>query len=211
MSREGPESAARSLDEQRLEFAQRRGLAMPLAGLIAWSVVGVGGLSLPKVPAVWLLFGATGSIVYLGMFISRFTGENFLDRSRPKNAFDGLFFHAVAMSLLVYAIAIPFFLLDYTSLPLTVGILAGLMWVPLSWIIQHWVGLFHGIARTLLVTLTWYVFPGARFVAVPLVIVVLYAITIVILEQRWRRLGVVHQTSTTLSSSQRRPAHEADH
>lgn len=181
--------AFRSLDEQRLEFARRRGIAMPLAGLIAWSVVGVGGVTLPKILAVWLLFGATGSIVGLGVFISRFTGENFLDRSKPPNAFDNLFLHTVAMALLVYAIAIPFFLLDYTSLPLTVGILSGLMWVPLSWLIQHWVGLFHGISRTLLVTLTWYLFPNARFVAVPLVIVVLYAITIVILEQRWRRLG----------------------
>src|SRR5262245_27221302 len=113
MSRAEPPSTSRSLDEQRLEFAHRRFLAMPLAGLIAWSVVGVGGITLPRAPAVWLLFGATGSIAYLGMFLSRFTGENFLDRSRPRNAFDSLFFHAVAMALLVYAIALPFFLLDY--------------------------------------------------------------------------------------------------
>jgi len=72
--------------------------------------------------------------------ISRFTGENFLDKNKPKNVFDSLFFYCVAMALLVYAIAIPFFRVDYTSLPLTVGILAGLMWVPLSWIIQHWSG-----------------------------------------------------------------------
>jgi hypothetical protein len=87
-----------SLDEQRMEFARRRGLAMPLAGLIAWSVVGVGGATLPAGPEVWLLFILTGSIVYLGMFISRFTGENFLDRTRPQNAFDALFFHTVGMA-----------------------------------------------------------------------------------------------------------------
>jgi hypothetical protein len=52
------------------------------------------------------------------------------------------------MALLVYAIAIPFFLIERTSLPLTVGILTGLMWLPFSGMIQHWVGLFHGIART---------------------------------------------------------------
>src|SRR5512136_2897747 len=126
MSRADTQVASRSLEEQRVEFARRRGLAMPLAGLIAWSVVGIGGATLPPVPEVWLLFGATGSIAYLGMLISRFTGENFLDRNRPRNAFDGLFLHAVAEALLVYAIAIPFFLVDYTSLPLTVGILAGL-------------------------------------------------------------------------------------
>ena len=193
-------TTSRSLDEQRMEFARRRGLAMPLAGLIAWSVVGVGGATLPAGPEVWLLFILTGSIVYLGMFISRFTGENFLDRTRPKNAFDALFFHTVGMALLVYAIAIPFFLKDYTSLPLTVGILSGLMWVPVSWILEHWIGLFHGIARTLLVLATWYSFPHVRFVAVPAVIVGIYAITIFVLERRWRGINRAHQVVANTQS-----------
>ena len=180
---------SRSLEEQRLEFARRRGLAFPLAGLIAWTVVGIGGATLPPILEVWLLFIVTGSIAYFGMFISRFTGENLLDRTRPKNVFDGLFLHTVGMCLLVYAIAIPFFLKDYTSLPLTVGILSGLMWVPLSWILQHWIGLFHAITRTLLVVAAWYVFPHARFVAVPAVIVGIYLITIFVLERRWRGIN----------------------
>ena len=159
---------------------------MPIAGTIAWSVVGLAGLFLSPIGAVWTLFIATGSIVYLGIVISRFTGENFTDKSRPKNTFDRLFFSTIAEALLVYAIAIPFFIRDYTSLPLTVGILTGLMWVPVSWIIQHWVGVFHGVARTLLVLATWIAFPHQRFVAVPFVIVLIYLVTIVILERRWR-------------------------
>jgi hypothetical protein len=189
-----------SLEEQRMEFARRRGLAMPLAGLIAWSVVGVGGATLSAVPETWLLFIMTGSIAYSGIFISRFTGENFLDRTRPKNAFDALFLHTVGMALLVYAIAIPFFLKDYTSLPLTVGILSGLMWVPLSWILEHWIGLFHGIARTLLVVATWYSFPHVRFVAVPAVIVGIYAITIFVLERRWRGINLAQQVVANAQS-----------
>src|SRR5438309_11929115 len=141
----------RSLDEQRAEYARRRGLAMPLAGLIVWTLIGIAGAFPPPILAVWSLFIGTGFIAYLGMMLSRFTGENFLDKNKPKNVFDSLFFHCVAMALLVYAIAVPFFRVDYTSLPLTVGILAGLMWVPLSWIIQHWVGIFHTVARTVLV------------------------------------------------------------
>jgi hypothetical protein len=137
---------ARSLDEQRAEYARRRGLAMPLAGLIAWTLIGIAGASLPPTLAVWL-------------------------------------------ALLVYAIAIPFFRVDYTSLPLTVGILSGLMWIPFSWIIQHWVGIFHTVTRTVLVTAAWYLAPHGRFVVIPAVIVGVYAVTIVILEQRWRAVG----------------------
>jgi hypothetical protein len=175
----------RSLDVQRREFASRRFLAMPLAGTVAWLAVAVGGVLAPR--SAWLiLFIATGSIAYLGIGLSKLTGEDFLDKTRPKNAFDSLFFHTVAMSLLVYGIAIPFFMVAPTSLPLSVGILSGLMWLPVSWIIQHWVGIFHAVARALLVVATHYLFPQQRFVAIPLVIVATYAVTIVVLEQRWR-------------------------
>jgi ethanolamine transporter EutH len=183
-----PAPTLRTLDEQRREFAQRRGLAMPLAGVVAWSIVGVAGVFLPPGPEAWVLFGATGAILYLGLLFSRFTGENFLDKQRPKNVFDGLFLRTVAMAVLVYAIAIPFFQADYTSLPLSVGILSGLMWLPFSWIIGHWVGTFHALARTALVTAGWYLFPTLRFVVVPAVIVMIYAVTIVVLEARWRRM-----------------------
>ena len=178
----------RTLDEQKRDFASRRFLAMPLAGMIAWVVVGVAGATLAPFPATMVLFIATGSIAYLGMFVSRFTGEHFLDRSKPRNTFDSLFFHTVGMALLVFAIAIPFFLVDYTSLPLMVGILTGLMWLPTSWLMEHWVGIFHGLTRTLAVVGAWYLWPESRFVAIPIVIVLIYAITILILETRWRRL-----------------------
>lgn len=175
-----------SLDAQRQDFASRRFLAMPLAGMLAWAAVAAGGAILPLGQAALALFVATGSIAYLGMFLSRFTGEHFLDRSRPKNAFDGLFFMTVAMALLAYGIAIPFFRIDATSLPLSVGILSGMMWLPVSWLIGHWIGIAHAVARTALVVAAWYVFPDARFVAVPLVIVGIYVFTIVVLERRWR-------------------------
>jgi hypothetical protein len=176
----------RSLEEQRAEFASRRLIAMPIAGTIAWALVGVAGLFLSPWRASMALFVATGSILYLGMAISKLTGENMLDRSRPKNVFDRLFFYGVIQALLVYAIAIPFFLKDHTSLPLTVGILTGLMWMPLSWIIDHWAGLFHSIGRTVIVLMVWLAFPQRRFVAVPFAIVGIYLITIVVLELRWR-------------------------
>ena len=182
-----PINPPRNLDEQRREFAQRRFLAMPLAGAVAWTVVGVGGIFLRPGLEVWLLFGAVGSILYLGIFFSRFTGENFLDKQRSKNAFDGLFLRTIGEAVLVFAIAIPFFRENYTSLPLSVGILSGLMWLPFSWIIGHWIGTFHTLTRTSLVTAVWYWLPRFRFVAVPAVIVAIYAVTIIALETRWRR------------------------
>lgn len=175
------------LEQQRREFAARRFLAMPLAGTIAWVIVAIAGVVAPGM--AWLvLFAATGSIVYLGMGLSKVTGEDFLDRSRPPNAFDALFFHTVGMALLVYAIAIPFFLEEPTSLPLSVGILTGLMWLPVSWLIGHWIGYVHASVRTAGVVAAWYAWPSHRYVAVPLVIVAVYLVTILVLERRWRSM-----------------------
>ncbi|MEK8029879.1 hypothetical protein AACH06_03515 [Ideonella sp. DXS29W] len=185
----GADGQAISLDAHRAEFARRRFLAMPLAGTLAWVVVGVAGATLPPAQATLVLYIATGCIAYLGMLISRFTGEHFMDRSRPKNPFDALFMSTVGMAVLVYSIAIPFAMCDSSSVPLSVGILTGLMWLPLSWVIQHGVGVFHTVLRTLLVLTAWLAFPQHRLTLIPAVIVGVYLVTIVVLERRWRMLA----------------------
>lgn len=178
--------SVRSLEQQRLEFSQSRFLAMPIAGTIAWTVIGIAGAFVPVGLATWILFICTGMIFMLGLFIARFVGEDLTGKTRNNNEFDKLFFQSVLMSWLVFAIAIPFFMIEPTSLPLSVGILAGLMWLPFSWIIQHWVGMFHTFTRTALVTIAWFAFPDQRFVIIPAVIVVIYLITIGVLATRQR-------------------------
>ncbi|MEZ5059195.1 MAG: hypothetical protein R2879_19340 [Saprospiraceae bacterium] len=176
----------RTLEDQRIEFSNRIFLATPLAGLIVWTIIGIVGIFFSEFVAVWSIFIGTGSIVYLGLFLSKFTGENFLEKGKPKNDFDTLFLFSTGQAVLVYSIAIPFFLLDHTSLPMTVGILTGLMWLPFSWIIQHWVGIFHALSRTAIILLLWYLLPDLRFVTIPFAIVLHYVITILILRSRKR-------------------------
>jgi len=174
----------RTLEEQRIDFSNQKFLATPLAGLIVWTIVGFSGMFFSDFVAVWTIFIGTGSIVYLGLFLSKFTGENFLDKSKPKNEFDTLFLFTAAQAILVYSIAIPFFLVDYSSLPMTVGILTGLMWLPFSWIIKHWVGIFHTLTRTVTIVALWYLLPEHRFIAIPFSIVVIYILTLWILNSR---------------------------
>ena len=95
----------RSLEEQRIEFSNRKFLATPLAGLIVWTLIGFIGIFFSDFVAVWSIFIGTGSIVYLGLFISKYTGENFLDKNKPKNEFDSLFMFTVFQAVLVYSIA----------------------------------------------------------------------------------------------------------
>lgn len=184
-----------TLEQQRAEFIKRRFLATPLTGMMVWLLIGLVGLVASKMVAVWSIFIGTGSIAYIGIFVSKLTGEDFLAKDRPKNTFDTLFFYSVGMAVLVYSIAIPFFMIDYTSLPLTVGILTGLMWLPFTWIIKSNIGTFHALARTALVVVLWFVLPDHRFTVIPLAIVLVYFITIVALEKRWRSINNVSSSN----------------
>lgn len=184
--------AEQSLDIQRSEFASRKFMAVPIAGAIAWLAIGICGVSLPGVFAKSMsIFVGTGSILYLAIIVARFTGEDFLGRDRPKNIFDHFFLLNVAQAVAVYAIAIPFFMIERESLPMTVGILTGLMWIPFSGYIEHWVGFFHAGARTLLVLVLWYALPEWRFVSIPFAIVGVYVVTIFVLFQRHQRMRKV--------------------
>lgn len=180
MARQSP-----SLDQQQAEFLQARFMAMPIAGALCWTGVGVGSLINPEM--AWLiLFIGTGAILHVGMALAHLTGEDLFGKQRNTPFFDRIFFLGVVEAVLVYAVAIPFFLVEPTSLPLTVGILTGLMWVPFSGLIHHWVGLFHAVFRTTGILAAWYLWPYARFTAIPAVVVVAYAFTLVVLYRRWQ-------------------------
>jgi len=170
-----------TLRELRAEFGQSRFLAMPIAGTIAWAVAGILGGRLNPMGASRALFICTGMIFPMGIAVGKLIGEDVLAKG---NELDRLFGLNVLMANLVWAIAIPFWMVEKTSLPLSLGVLAGLMWVPFSWMLQHWVGLFHAIARTVLVVIAWFAFPQQRFSIIPGIIVAIYIVSIVALLRR---------------------------
>ncbi|WP_421132280.1 DUF7010 family protein [Alteromonas sp. A079] len=180
---------ALTLEQERTLFKQRRFVAMPLAGTIVWAALGFLAPFVSDYVITWALYIGTGAIFYLGAGLSYVTGERFFSKDRQHTSFDTLFYVGMVMSLLVFAIALPIASIDHTTLPLSIGILAGLMWMPLSWAIEHWVGYFHTIARTLGIVAAWYCFPEARIEAISAVIVVVYLISLVALESRYQSIS----------------------
>jgi len=172
-----------TLGELRAEFGQSRFLAMPIAGTLAWSVAGILGAILPTDSASLALFICTGFIFPLGLLIAHLTGEDLLG-TKSNNELDRLFGLTILMANFVWGIGIPFYMIEPSSLPLSVGIFLGLMWIPFSWMIQHWIGMFHAIARTALVVAAWLLFPDLRFVLIPALIVIIYLISIYVLIKR---------------------------
>ena len=185
---QAPSTTTLTLEQERTLFKQSRFIAMPLAGTLVWAILGLTAPFVSDFVITWLLYIGTGSIFYLGAGLSYVTGERFFAKDKVITSFDRLFFVGLIMSLMVFGIALPVAAIDHTTVPLSLGILAGLMWMPLSWAIQHWVGYFHTITRTIAIVTVWYLFPEARVEAISAVIVVIYAISLYVLEMRYRNL-----------------------
>lgn len=182
------QSSPLSLEEQREDFKKNRFITMPLAGTIVWALLGISAPFVSELTITWMLYIGTGAIFYLGAGLSYLTGERFFAKSVAKNSFDRLFFVGMIMSLMVFAIALPVAAIDHTTVPLSIGILAGLMWMPLSWAIEHWIGYFHTLTRTFGIVAAWYLFPDARVEAISAVIVAVYIVSLITLERRFQSI-----------------------
>ncbi|WP_394201963.1 DUF7010 family protein [Shewanella waksmanii] len=181
---------AKSLEQYREEYKQKKLITMPIAGAIVWLLLGITALVVPAKNMVLPVYIGTGCIFYLALFISRFTGEKLLVKKAQRNPFDTLFLYTLGMSWCAFAVAIPFGLENYTAVPMAIGIVSGLMWLPISWSLEHNVGIIHTVLRTVLIVIAWYVFPEQRFIVIPFVIVFVYAISLYQLLSRYQQVKV---------------------
>ena len=168
-----------SLAELRLNYKRKRHIAVPIAGAICWAVAGVLGAALPVRSAPVALFICVGMIFPVALLVGRLLDENIMARDELSD----LVFKSILAASLFWGVIIPFYILDPSSVPLSLGIVFGIPWMVLSWVIGHWIGSIHAIARTVLVVLTWWFFPEYRFVAIPGVIVVIYLVSILVLAR----------------------------
>jgi len=188
-----------TLDQELQAFRQRRFLAMPLAGTLAWIGIALAGQLLAPRWHLLSVYVLTGVIVYIGMGLSKLTGEDFMAKANKGNRFNQIFMLCVGQALLAYAIAIPFAVVKPESAVFMVGMLTGFMWLPSAWLIGHWIGAFHAIARSLLILLAWFLAPDAGMVWVPAIVLVMYALTIFTLERRWAGLQPVSGAQALLA------------
>jgi hypothetical protein len=168
-----PTSTSATLEELRVEFdrAGGRTLAFPIAGTLAWAVAGVFGTFLSHPGNSYALFLCNGAILPTALLIAKWRGEDVMSAT---SELDRLFGRAMVMVNLVLP----------ASLPLSIAVLSGLHWIVYGWVVQHWIGMFHAVARSVLVTVCWFAFPQQRFVVIPIVVVVIYGITIYFLATR---------------------------
>jgi hypothetical protein len=172
-----------TLSELRTNFEREtnRSLSMPIAGACVWLVIAACGYVLPENQAtVAMLFG-TGLILPIALLIGKLRQENLTDRLNPLSRLMGM---SVLMVNLLWAVHLPLLFGAPRFFPLSLGIALGIHWIVYSWIIQHPVGLIHALLRTALVVTAWSVFPTHRLIAVPIMIVIVYMVSLVWMSSR---------------------------
>jgi hypothetical protein len=172
-----------TLAELRADFNRAGGrfLSMPIAGAVAWSAAAISGIVLPENRAAIALVIACVAITPMSLVFAQFLGERLVGGANDLGRLIG---RTMLTVNLVWAVAVPFWMVEPSSLPLTAGVIMGLQWIVLGWIIQHWIGLFHSIVRTLLIVAVWSIFPENRFAVVPAAIVAMYVFSILVLASR---------------------------
>src|ERR1039457_813315 len=172
-----------TLNELRTNFEREtnRSLSMPIAGAFVWLVIAMCGYLLSEHLAIIAMLFGTGLIFPIALLIGKLRHENLTDRANPLSRLMGI---SVLMVNLLWAVHLPLLVGAPRFFPLSLGIGLGIHWIVYSWIIQHPIGLIHALVRTGLIVSAWSAFPTHRLLAVPVVIVIVYLISLVLMVRR---------------------------
>ena len=172
-----------ALADLRAEYALHAGrsIALPLAGALVWTIIGITALFLPERTSTMVLLFGTGTIFPVALVLARPLRERLLHNPSP---LAGLMGRCVFMVNLLWAVHLTVYAQVPELLPLTLGIGLGLHWVVFGWLIGHPLGVVHASMRTVLVATMWWIMPEARISAVAAAVVVAYVYSIVALMSR---------------------------
>lgn len=139
-----------TLRDLRAHFLATSTQSMPLAGLIAWSALGVAALRLPSATVATAALYIMALILPLAFLLDRTRGRN-LFAGGNENPLIRLFLTSVGG----IAVTVPLVLIgaeaanDPDIVVLGMAILAGVIWIPYGWAAGDPVGLRHAIGRAL--------------------------------------------------------------
>jgi len=82
-----------TIDEARADLARltRRGIGMPMAGLLYWVAISIVVQVLPVKTAVLVAFFATGAVFSVGLWFTRLLGADLINKGHVLNGLGGVF------------------------------------------------------------------------------------------------------------------------
>lgn len=153
----------------------RRGIGMPIAGLLYWLAVAALGASLPPQRAALYAFFATGAVFPLGWALTRALGGDLFAKGHPLNGLGGTL---NGVQFCYWPVLIAVFFVRPELVPFTMGTLFGSHFLPYGWFYRSRGYALLGLGAPLVATALQLAAPAHAFVAIPLGVAAVHALAV---------------------------------
>jgi len=157
----------------------RGGFPIPLAGATYWAVLGVAGYSLDLATWAQAAFFGTGAIFPLALLYARVFRNNFM---KDKSAVGSVLIPAFISMLLFWAYIAVAAQTAPSMIPLILAVGMSVHWPVIGWAYgRTTIFSAHAIARAIIPTTLWFVYPDARLTLLPFSVAAIYLLTVFVI------------------------------
>jgi hypothetical protein len=177
------------LDRLRDEIAgiTRRGIGMPIAGMLYWlAMAGVGAGWPPKLAATGFFF-ATGAVFPVGWALTRAAGGDLMGKGHALNKLGGLL---NAVQFFYWPVIIAVYFRATELVPFTMATLMVSHFLPYGWFYRSRGYAVLGILGPLTAVTLQLAAPDHAFVVIPLAMAACYALAVALVRQENSMLPV---------------------
>ena len=172
-------------ERERLSLLTRKGVGMPIAGLLYWLAVALILRQLPQRSGLIVSFFATGAVFPLGAVLTRLAGGNLFAKSATLTP---LGLQLAAVQLFYWPIIVVVFREAPAWTPFAMAVLFGSHFLPYWWLYRSRAYALLAVLTTVGVTLAVLIARGPLFAEIPLIAAGCYAIACVSLGGEVSRL-----------------------
>jgi hypothetical protein len=175
-------------ERDRLAFLTRKGVGMPIAGLVFWLAVAVILRQLPPRTGLVASFFATGAVFPLGALLTRLAGGDLFAKS-PTLTPLGL--QLAAVQLFYWPVIVLIFRQATPWTPFAMAVLFGSHFLPYWWLYRSNGYALLAALTTVACTVAVLIARGPLFTVIPLIAASCYAVSCIVLGREVVRLNTV--------------------
>jgi hypothetical protein len=179
------EDRALEIERDRLALLTRKGIGMPVAGLIFWLAVAVILRQMPERSALVASFFATGAVLPLGALLTRLAGGDLFAKSATLTP---LGLQLAAVQLFYWPVIILIFRQATVWTPFAMAVLFGSHFLPYWWLYRSPGYALLAVLTTIACTIAVLVARGPLFTVIPLIAAGCYGVACIVLGREVTRL-----------------------
>ena len=160
-------------ERQRFYVQTRGAVYFPITGAFFWTALGIAGFFLS--PRTWCVLVL--SMAALSTPVAIYLFRKLVAQLELKSPLATLILPALLPVALSLGLAIAAFQSDPSLVPLALVVGLASHWPAVGWMYGTKIYSVHAVVRVVLAIVIWFLWPEARFTALPIAIGVLYAIT----------------------------------